>query len=60
LVLIPVAGEEWRRWETGGAISFSINQTSRRNRPRMITGNAPEFFILPSRFYMQNVRDHEV
>jgi len=60
LVLIPVAAEEWRRWETGGAISFSINQTYRRNRPRMITGNAPEFFILPSRFYMQNVRDHEV
>jgi len=26
----------------------------------MITGNAPEFFILPSRFYMQNVREHEV
>jgi len=26
----------------------------------MITGNVPEFFILPSRFYMQNVRDHEV
>jgi len=26
----------------------------------MITGDAPEFFILPSRFYMQNVRDHEV
>jgi len=26
----------------------------------MITGNAPEFFILPSRFYTQNVRDHEV
>jgi len=26
----------------------------------MITGNVPEFFILPSRFDMQNVRDHEV